>query len=171
MKADQPIEDCRIIFKYPNRRLYDTSTSQYITLEDIKTRVLHYDKFKIIDKKTEEDITCYILLQIVNQSEASTPVLTKEVLQNIIRFHNSANRSAMSVFLEQALLFFAQQQSSLQEKFSQSTPASLFGAFAKMAEKNLDLWRNMMTSQWQGQNNSHGQRQNPQKRRTKKTRI
>jgi len=77
----------RIIKKYPNRRLYDTTTSTYITLEDVKQRVISHVPIKVIDAKTEEDITNSALLQIIMELEVKgVPFLTTEILQNIIRF-------------------------------------------------------------------------------------
>lgn len=101
----------RIIKKYPNRRLYDTEQGCYITLEDIKQHVLDRIEFRVIDTRTEEDITQSTLLQIITERETSTnPIFTIEVLQNLIRFYHEKTQNMVSQYLEHAVALFAQQK-------------------------------------------------------------
>ena len=77
----------RLIKKYPNRRLYDTQTSSYITLTDVKQLVLDADEFTVVDAKTSEDLTRSILLQIILEEEANgAPMFSSAVLAQIIRY-------------------------------------------------------------------------------------
>lgn len=106
----------RIIKKYPNRRLYDTAISSYITLDDIKELVLARVNFKVIDIKTNEDVTNHVLLQIISENEGGRkPIFTTEILQNLIRFYGNPMQKSMSEFLEQGLAFFMQQQTDFQQ--------------------------------------------------------
>jgi polyhydroxyalkanoate synthesis repressor PhaR len=84
-------ETLRLIKKYPNRRLYDTQTSTYITLADVKQLVLDTEEFHVIDAKTNEDLTRAILLQIILEEEAEgSPMFTAQMLAHIIRFYGNA---------------------------------------------------------------------------------
>ncbi|MGH8634583.1 MAG: polyhydroxyalkanoate synthesis repressor PhaR, partial [Burkholderiales bacterium] len=81
----------RIIKKYPNRRLYDTETSSYITLADVKKLVLEQAEFKVEDAKTREDLTRSILLQIIlDEESAGAPMFSSDMLSQIIRFYGNA---------------------------------------------------------------------------------
>ena len=94
----------RTIKKYPNRRLYDTQTSSYVTLSDVKNLVLAHEEFKVLDAKTEEDLTRAILLQIILEEEsAGAPMFTEAVLANIIRFYGHAMQGYMGSYLESNL--------------------------------------------------------------------
>ncbi len=91
----------RIIKKYPNRRLYDTDTSSYITLSEIKQLVMESEPCMVIDAKTGEDLTRSILLQIILEEEANgTPMFTAPVLANIIRFYGHTMQGMMGGYLE-----------------------------------------------------------------------
>ena len=91
----------RIIKKYPNRRLYDTETSTYITLSDVRELVMNSAFFVIRDAKTNEDLTRSILLQIILEEESGgAPMFTEAVLANIIRFYGNAMQSFMGAYLE-----------------------------------------------------------------------
>jgi polyhydroxyalkanoate synthesis repressor PhaR len=91
----------RIIKKYPNRRLYDTDTSSYITLTEIKQLVMDSEAFVVRDAKTGDDLTRSILLQIILEEEAhGTPMFTAPVLANIIRFYGHALQGFMGGYLE-----------------------------------------------------------------------
>lgn len=91
----------RVIKKYPNRRLYDTDTSSYITLAEIKQLVMHHEPCIVLDAKTGDDITRSILLQIILEEEANgTPMFTADVLANIIRFYGHTMQSFMGGYLE-----------------------------------------------------------------------
>ena len=91
----------RVIKKYPNRRLYDTDTSTYITLAEIKQLVMDSEVFSVVDAKSGDDITRSILLQIILEEEANgSPMFTTPVLSHIIRFYGHAMQGMMGGYLE-----------------------------------------------------------------------
>ena len=110
-------EEIRLIKKYPNRRLYDTATSSYITLADVKQLVLDQVAFKVIDAKSEEDLTRSILLQIILEEEsAGAPMFSSDMLSQIIRFYGNAMQGMMGSYLEKNIQTFIEIQRRLQEQ-------------------------------------------------------
>ena len=110
-------QEIRLIKKYPNRRLYDTTTSSYITLADVKQLVLESVAFKVVDAKTEEDLTRSILLQIILEEEGSgSPIFSSEMLCQIIRFYGDALQEMMGSYLEKNFQTFMEIQRKLQEQ-------------------------------------------------------
>jgi polyhydroxyalkanoate synthesis repressor PhaR len=112
----------RLIKKYPNRRLYDTQTSSYITLTDVKQLVLDADTFTVVDAKSNEDLTRSILLQIILEEEANgAPMFSSAVLSQIIRYYGHAMQGMMGSYLEKNVQAFTD----IQNKFT-GTPAGSF---------------------------------------------
>jgi polyhydroxyalkanoate synthesis repressor PhaR len=110
-------EDTRLIKKYPNRRLYDTATSSYITLADVKKLVLGQTPFKVVDAKSNEDLTRSILLQIILEEEsAGAPMFSSDMLSQIIRFYGNAMQGMMGTYLEKNIQTFMEIQRRLQEQ-------------------------------------------------------
>jgi polyhydroxyalkanoate synthesis repressor PhaR len=110
----------RTIKKYPNRRLYDTETSSYITLADVKKLVLENVEFKVEDAKTKDDLTRSILLQIILEEEsAGSPMFTSDSLSQIIRFYGNAMQGMMGGYLEKNIQTFMQIQQKLQDQSRQ----------------------------------------------------
>lgn len=107
----------RIIKKYPNRRLYDTAASSYITLADVKQLVLEHLEFQVLDAKTNEDLTRSILLQIILEEEScGSPMFTSSMLSEIIRFYGHAMQGMMGSYLEKNIKTFIELQKRLQEQ-------------------------------------------------------
>ncbi len=107
----------RLIKKYPNRRLYDTQTSTYITLADVKALVLRTEEFKVVDAKTDEDLTRSILLQIILEEEsAGAPLFSAQMLSQMIRFYGNAMQGMMGSYLEQTMGAFGEIQEKMQEQ-------------------------------------------------------
>jgi polyhydroxyalkanoate synthesis repressor PhaR len=107
----------RLIKKYPNRRLYDTKTSAYITLGDVKELVLKFEVFKVLDAKTNEDLTRSILLQIILEEESGgMPMFSSELLSGFIRFYGSAMQGMLGKYLENNMRTFVDFQNKLQEQ-------------------------------------------------------
>jgi polyhydroxyalkanoate synthesis repressor PhaR len=103
---------CRILKKYPNRRLYDTRTSSYITLVDVKAMVLAAEAFEVRDAKTGEDLTRSILLQIILEEESGgVPMFSTLMLEQLIRFYGHSMQGLMGTMLEKNLGAFAEMQS------------------------------------------------------------
>ena len=138
-----------IIKKYPNRRLYDTSQSQYINLEYIKTLVLSHHEFKIIDSKTEDDLTKAILLQIITEQESNDQqsVLTNQVLKQLIRYYDTDMQIFLRMYLEQSMANFLDQQEAMQSVMRDIIDRSPIGILGQMLEKNMDFWRNVSSSE------------------------
>ena len=110
-------EDIRLIKKYPNRRLYDTATSSYITLADVKKLVLEQIPFKVVDAKNNDDLTRSILLQIILEEESSgAPMFSSDMLSQIIRFYGNAMQGMMGTYLEKNIQTFMEIQRRLQEQ-------------------------------------------------------
>jgi polyhydroxyalkanoate synthesis repressor PhaR len=107
----------RLIKKYPNRRLYDTQTSTYITLADVKQLVLEQAEFQVIDAKSGDDLTRQILLQIILEEEqGGVPMFTPPVLSQIIRSYGNAMQGMMGSYLEKNVQAFIDIQKKLQEQ-------------------------------------------------------
>jgi polyhydroxyalkanoate synthesis repressor PhaR len=134
----------RIIKKYPNRRLYDTAISSYITLGDIKRLVLDHAQFRVIDARSSIDITRSILLQIISeQEEQGNPIFTTEVLAHIIRFYGDTLQSMMGSYLEKSLLLFVEQQHLFREQMRNLVGQTPLKLISEVAERNLALWQAM----------------------------
>lgn len=113
----------RVIKKYPNRRLYDTDTSTYITLAEVKTLVMNGDAFVVRDAKSNEDLTRSILLQIILEEEtAGVPIFTEQVLANIIRFYGHSMQGFMGSYLEKNVQIFMDMQQRMGEQSRSITP-------------------------------------------------
>ena len=113
----------RLIKKYPNRRLYDTQTSSYITLTDVKQLVLDAEEFTVVDAKTNEDLTRSILLQIILEEEAGgQPMFSEVALANLIRIYGHAAQALMGTYLEKNVQAFMEIQNKLAEQSKTLTP-------------------------------------------------
>ena len=118
----------RIIKKYPNRRLYDTETSTYITLADVKDLVMGYKDFQVQDAKTGEDLTRSILLQIILEEESGgVPMFSQDMLANIIRYYGHAMQGLMGSYLERSIGAFHEAQKRFQEQAQ-----TIYGDMPKM---------------------------------------
>jgi polyhydroxyalkanoate synthesis repressor PhaR len=127
----------RVIKKYPNRRLYDTDTSTYITLADVKQLVLDAEPFTVRDAKTNEDITRSILLQIILEEEAGgTPMFSEAALANIIRFYGHAMQGFMGSYLEKNVQAFTDLQAKMAEQSKSITP-EMWSQFMNMQNPML----------------------------------
>jgi polyhydroxyalkanoate synthesis repressor PhaR len=137
-------DEKRVIKKYPNRRLYDTVESKYITLDDVRRLVLDGVSFCVIDKKTGEDITRNILLQIIiEQEDAGEPIFSTDVLQQIIGFYGDSMQNLASRYIEKTLSLFREQQELVQSRFSSAVEGTPMEALADLTQKNIDMWNRM----------------------------
>ena len=122
-KIDESKSAQRVIKKYPNRRLYDTETSSYITLAEVKQLVMDSETFAVRDAKTGEDLTRSILLQIILEEETSgSPMFTAPVLANVIRFYGHAMQGLAGGYLEKNILSLMEIQSKFGEQSKGFTP-------------------------------------------------
>ena len=145
----------RTIKKYPNRRLYDTDSSTYITLADVKQLVMTRTAFVVKDAKTQEDLTRSILLQIILEEEAGgEPMFTQDLLSNIIRFYGHAMQGVMGNYLEKNIQTFMELQAKLSEQskglnpelwsqFMQSQSPLMQGLMGSYVEQSKTLFSQM----------------------------
>ncbi len=133
-------EPTRLIKKYPNRRLYDTRTSTYLTLADVKELVLKHEDFQVVDAKSGEDLTRSILLQIILEEEAAgAPMFTSDLLAQMIRFYGNAMQGMMGKYLENNIKAFTDMQAKLQDQ-----ARSLYGDNTIMSK---ELWSQFLNFQ------------------------
>ena len=138
------MEDKRIIKKYPNRRLYDTEESKYITLEDIKKLVINNKEFIVKDVKSEEDLTRTILLQIITEQEDDgEPLFTTEALSHIIRFYGDSVQSVAGDYIQKSIHLFVTQQKQLQDQLQSAVTTNPMSAMSDLTEQNLEMWKTM----------------------------
>jgi polyhydroxyalkanoate synthesis repressor PhaR len=130
----------RLIKKYPNRRLYDTKTSSYITLADVKQMVLKQEDFQVVDAKSGEELTRQILLQIILEEESGgVPMFTSDLLSQMIRSYGSAMQGFMGSYLEKNIEAFQQLQKALQDQSQK-----IYGDNTRASQ---DLWAQFMNLQ------------------------
>jgi len=136
----KPESQLRLIKKYPNRRLYDTKTSSYITLADVKQMVLKNEEFQVVDAKTGEDLSRQILLQIILDEESGgMPMFSSDLLSQMIRSYGSAMQGFMGSYLEKNIEAFQQLQKALQDQSQK-----IYGDNTRASQ---DLWSQFMTLQ------------------------
>jgi polyhydroxyalkanoate synthesis repressor PhaR len=150
----------RIIKKYPNRRLYDTETSTYITLAEVKDLVLGYKEFIVQDAKSGDDLTRAILLQIILEEESGgVPMFSQDMLANIIRYYGHAMQGLMGSYLERSIFAFHEAQKRFQEQAStiygelpkvpfvagQAIPNVMGGYLEKGAKAVIDMQEDLRT--------------------------
>ncbi len=144
----------RIIKKYPNRRLYDTETSAYITLADVKQFVLDAQPFEVQDARTGENLTRSILLQIILEEESGgVPMFSAEMLANIIRYYGHSMQGLMGTYLERSIAAFHEAQRKFQEQtqamvgdFGKSFGGAVPGIAKPMPGLDPQAWTKMMQS-------------------------
>jgi polyhydroxyalkanoate synthesis repressor PhaR len=156
-KYMRPVEDDRrVIKKYPNRRLYDTSTSSYVALSDIKRLVMEKAPFVVRDVKTGVDLTRSILLQIILEEESDgTPILTEPMLANIIRFYGHAMQGFMGSYLEKNVQAFMDFQTQLSGSSKDLTPLPMMqGLVARYVDQSTQALTEMQEQMQQQFNKS-----------------
>jgi polyhydroxyalkanoate synthesis repressor PhaR len=142
----------RILKKYPNRRLYDTQTSSYITLADVKCMVLEGLVFEVHDAKTQEDLTRAILLQIILEEETGgVPMFSTASLAQIIRFYGHAMQGVMGGLLERQMQAFTDMQSRFTEQspgmpFTPDAWGQLMGGYAEQSRTLMNQWQEQLKS-------------------------
>jgi polyhydroxyalkanoate synthesis repressor PhaR len=129
----------RVIKKYPNRRLYDTVESRYITLADVRRLVVEKIDFVVVDKKNNADITRSILLQVIAEQEQLTePILTQDFMVNVIRAHGSNVHAAVSMQLDQSLRQIISQQPHLRPTRSRMPGDDTFKVLSNVRPRDVD---------------------------------
>jgi polyhydroxyalkanoate synthesis repressor PhaR len=134
----------RVIKKYPNRRLYDTVESRYITLADIRRLVMDKVDFVVIDKKSQDDITRSILLQVIAEQEhAGEPLMSQDFLSQVIRSYGGAMQGFVGSYLEQSLKLLSSQQSQIREHMRGVMGTDAYETIAHLTQKNIERWRSV----------------------------
>ena len=144
-RAKKAGED-RLIKKYPNRRLYDTQTSAYVTLADIKELVMAGESFKVLDAKTDEDLTRSILLQIILEEEAcGMPIFSTQMLQQVIRFYGHSMQGLMGSHLARTMQSFMDMHQKLNEQSKTMTGGGT-EAWSQMMNLQNPFMQNLMSN-------------------------
>ena len=132
----------RIIKKYPNRRLYDTEISSYITIEDVRQLIVDGETFEVRDAKSGEDLTRSVLLQIISEHEAAgEPILSTQLLSQIIRFYGDSLQGFMGSYLERSMQMFLDQQQQFRQQMGSVLGQTPWAMMNQLTEHNLELWK------------------------------
>jgi polyhydroxyalkanoate synthesis repressor PhaR len=141
---NEPRTEPRVIKKYPNRRLYDTVESRYITLADIRRLVMDKVDFLVVDKKSQEDITRSILLQVIAEQEhAGEPLMSQDFLSQVIRSYGGAMQNVVGSYLEQSLKMLSTQQQQIREQMRTTVGGDAYEAISTLTQKNIERWRSV----------------------------
>ncbi len=134
----------RVIKKYPNRRLYDTDESRYITLADVKDLVVKKVEFVVVDKKSGDDITRSILLQVISEQEQQgEAIMSQDFLSQVIRSYGKVVPGFMANYLEQSTKLFMVQQQNLRGQVKRVVGVDPVLAVADIAQKNYSRWKSL----------------------------
>ena len=148
------MDTIRTITKYPNRRLYDTEESRYVTLADIRNLVIHKVDFVVIDRKSGDDITRSILLQVISEQEQhGEAVMSRDFLSQVIRSYGKVVPQFASDYLEESMNLFMAGQKSLREQIRKVVGSDPFSAVADAAQKNFARWKALQDEVLQKFNN------------------
>jgi polyhydroxyalkanoate synthesis repressor PhaR len=140
VQEDATMAAVRIIKKYPNRRLYDTELSRYVTLADVRELVMEGCDFRVLDTSNNEDITRSILLQIMLEEESGgAPLFSAKMLAQLIRFYGGTLQGMFARYLEESLDLFARQQHQMREAMGENP----FDAMTRLAQRNMQMWNDM----------------------------
>ena len=132
----------RIIKKYPNRRLYDTEISSYITIEDVRQLIVDGEDFEVRDAKSGEDLTRSVLLQIIAEHESEgEPVLSTQLLSQIIRFYGDSLQGFMGNYLERSMQMFLDQQQQFRQQMGGLLGQTPWTMMNQLTERNMEMWK------------------------------
>ena len=134
----------RIIRKYPNRRLYDTVESRYVTLADIRRLVVERIDFVVLDRKSQQDITRSILLQVIAEQEGGTETLmSRDFLSQVIRSYGSGLHDFVGRYLDESIQLFAREQRELRDKFKNVVGIDPLETVTNVAQKNYQRFKSL----------------------------
>ncbi len=132
----------RVIKKYPNRRLYDTEISSYITIEDVRQLIVDGEEFEVLDAKSGEDLTRQVLLQIISEQEQDgQPILSTELLSQIIRFYGDSLQGFMGSYLERSMKTFLDQQQQFRQQMGSMLGQTPWSMMTELTERNMAMWQ------------------------------
>ncbi|MBB1088971.1 polyhydroxyalkanoate synthesis repressor PhaR [Lysobacter sp. SG-8] len=132
----------RVIKKYPNRRLYDTEISSYITIEDVRQLIVDGESFEVRDARSGDDLTRQVLLQIIaEQEQDGEPVLSTQLLSQIIRFYGDSLQGFMGSYLEKSMQLFLDQQQQFRKQMGGVMDQTPWAMMNQLTERNLAIWK------------------------------
>ena len=132
----------RVIKKYPNRRLYDTEISSYITIEDVRQLIVDGETFEVRDAKSGEDLTRQVLLQIITEHEQDgQPMLSTQLLSQLIRFYGDSLQGFMGNYLERSMQVFLEQQQQFRQQMGGLIGQTPWTMLNQLTERNMELWK------------------------------
>lgn len=132
----------RVIKKYPNRRLYDTEISSYITLEDVRQLIVDGEEVEVRDAKTGEDLSRSVLLQIIAEhEEKGSPMFSTQLLSQVIRFYGDSLQGFMGSYLERSMQLFLDQQHQFRSQLNNLLGKTPWSMLNQLTERNLDMWK------------------------------
>jgi polyhydroxyalkanoate synthesis repressor PhaR len=141
----KPMQE-RLIRKYANRRLYDTTVSRHVTLDDLRQVIVAGNRIKVVDEKSGEDLTRSVLLQIIaEQEQCGVPVLDSDLLEMIIRFYGSPMQAMLSCYLGQAFGSISRQQEAMQSEIAKTLQAP-FAPLTELTRQNMQMWEQLQTA-------------------------
>ncbi len=151
----------RVIKKYPNRRLYDTEISSYITIEDVRQLIVDGEQFEVRDAKSGQDLTRQVLLQIISEHEQDgQPMLSTQLLSQIIRFYGDSMQGFMGSYLDQSMQAFMDQQQQFRQQMGASLGQTPWTMMNQLTERNMSMWKEFQ----QNLSGSVGQSSSPPKK-------
>jgi polyhydroxyalkanoate synthesis repressor PhaR len=133
----------RVIRKYPNRRLYDTVESRYVTLADVRRLVIERVDFVVLDRKTQQDITRNILLQVIAEQEGTggEALMSRDFLSQVIRSYGTGLQDFVGRYLDESIKHFAREQRELRDKFKNVVGLDPLESVTNLAQKNYQRWK------------------------------
>lgn len=132
----------RIIKKYPNRRLYDTEISSYVTLEDVRQLIVEGESFEVRDAKTGNDLTRAVLLQILAEHEdIGQPIFSTQLLTTVIRFYGDSLQGIIGSYLERSIQVFSDQQQQLRGTLGNLVVQAPWSLLNQLTERNMEIWK------------------------------
>ena len=136
------MSDLRIIKKYPNRRLYDTEISSYVTLEDVRQLIVEGEAFEVRDARTGNDLTRSVLLQILAEHEdIGQPIFSTQLLTTVIRFYGDSLQGIIGSYLERSIQVFSEQQQQLRGTLGNLVVQTPWNLLNQLADKNMEIWK------------------------------
>jgi len=134
----------RVIRKYPNRRLYDTVESRYVTLADIRRLVVERIDFVVLDRKTQQDITRSILLQVIAEQEGGgESLMSRDFLSQVIRSYGNGLQDFVGRYLDESIQLFAREQRELRDRFKNAVGIDPLETVTNVAQKNYQRWKSL----------------------------
>jgi polyhydroxyalkanoate synthesis repressor PhaR len=132
----------RVIRKYPNRRLYDTVESRYVTLADIRRLVVERIDFVVLDRKSQQDITRSILLQVIAEQEGGgESLMSRDFLSQVIRSYGNGLQDFVGRYLDESIQLFAREQRELRDRFKQVVGVDPLETVTQVAQRNYQRFK------------------------------